>query len=425
VSCGNGIRVSPVAQMFQSLLHRLQSLSRPAWPRQCLEIRNGLLYAPNHIIWLCFLALAVVCASTAAGDQPAARAELRVTASYSLPLESEPIDGGTINALQIDTGSVIVSLTGSEGGAWLIGHDETSIVRLLAPESRGDWWSDCMPGTHSARVFMPSTLHWLGRSGSVGLFDSWCGQLLELDLRGSQLSHRRLVTGSERDGFLSSVTVNGSTIVAGVRANDPDMLLAVMDIHKPGTYRYAFGYGRELKPYMDSVGLYRAVCLPATYPADSTIWVAVQGYPWLFVINWSGDICDSLPVDGPGFTLPEPPPSRIKSAAVVERWAAGWTPIHAFRCTGQGVFILQYTLVKDEDRVPVRAEFGSVAWSAEGERLQIDIPRSWQLAGTQADRVCIFGYFEKKHDKWSIELKVTELQVDSSYVVTPQRMYSE
>ncbi|MFQ5453246.1 MAG: hypothetical protein ACE5D6_03565, partial [Candidatus Zixiibacteriota bacterium] len=174
-------------------------------------------------------------------------------------------------------------------------------------------------------------------------------------------------------------------------------------------YQRIFSFPSKLDKLLDSLGCMEPYIRPAYALNDSIICLSISGYNFIYQIDFSGIILDSISIYSSDFRLPQPPKSRIRSRAVWEMWLSGWTPIKSFKFVPPGYFILQYLTGWEEleaDTIPL---YSTLMWNTDRQPVEIEVDKHWQIAGVQPDGRIIFAHYLIESDKREIVLNVTRI----------------
>lgn len=235
---------------------------------------------------------------------------------------------------------------------------------------------------------------WLisGEKGSqLLLLDTFCGQLYTIE--PSQNDHAVAKRWGKHDGRVrfSSINVQGNTVLAGLGLSRGEKAIAVLHADRR-EYRKIFEYPSGLARHLDSVGWISgfSFCIPALNPTDSTLWVAIPAYNYIYVIDFEGKLLDSVCIDDPHYRVPPPIKSRVKSTAVIEDWLSEWTLISTFAYISHGYFLFQYSPSEDDPGWSDGLRVRSLAWDVHGNPVSMKLGHNSWLLGVHDDGRLVF-----------------------------------
>ncbi len=330
---------------------------------------------------------------------------------------------GAVSRAQGDTLTVITEFTyqivdleacGIPSSAVLLGDDSIMFISgkgLFVGSGSAPSWKEvigCVPLEESVpfsvcgnreldRIIRPRGLWRVsGRNGDeVLVLDRFCGQFYSIryDDDGHAFA-RRWRQQKGQDSF-DEVNIQDNMILAGLCRFSSKKAVAIQYADKPG-YRRLFdvpaGLTRRLDSLQWSIGY--SLGIPALNPGDSTLWLAITTYDYIYIIDLDGRLVDSLHIDAPDYLLPPPLKSRVKSNAVYFEWARQWTPISSFAYSSPGYFLLQYyhRTITEEGTSKGFFHYSTLAWDTAGRPMQIDIGSRWRLAGVHADGRVVYAH---------------------------------
>lgn len=222
--------------------------------------------------------------------------------------------------------------------------------------------------------------------------DDYCGWLYSLHITDNDNSY--VISWGKRnvDEYLRMINIQNDKIAACWDQCDSNKSIIIMN-NDGLAQKTIFIWPKELKHHLDSIGF---TCgdyhlFPVINPCDSTIWIAANGYNYIFIVTMDGNLKDSLIISAPDYHMPPKLKSRIKSQAVWREWSSHWTPIYDFVYAPPGYFILVYHI---SDELPAVKQ----VWDTYGQEVNINIDPGWHILGVQPDGRIIFGYYEEECD---------------------------
>lgn len=242
------------------------------------------------------------------------------------------------------------------------------------------------------RLIHPSGL-WqctFGDRNEILIYEGFCNRLYRLCQASDGISFLTKCDKRKGDDLFGETNVQGGTILSVLWGNDTKEKIVIQRING-GDYRRLFRCSENLVHWRDSVDLnHSALGIPAINSKDSTLWLAIDGYPYVYLIDMAGELRDSVPITNADFRRPPRPISRIGSDAVVREWFSHWTPIIFFSYVSPGYFILQYKIGADTCTAEKRNKFTTIIWNSNKQVIPLTINPLWHLAGVQDDGRIIF-----------------------------------
>ena len=243
------------------------------------------------------------------------------------------------------------------------------------------------------------------------VLEGYCGRMYSLETDGSS-SYLKYWGNRDGPGQFEAVNIHGDLILSGICrfAGEKAVKLRRTD----GTdYREIFEYPQSLAQRFDSVGWTTSNVFghPALNPHDSTIWLAISAYDYIYMVDMNGTLQDSLHITDGDYRLPPTIKSRIRTAAVVDEWYSHWTSITSFSFVSPDYFIMQYHKgfyhEYDEGKLDL---YGTAVWNCDGQLLPTHVDSTWQLAGVEPDGLLIFGHYEVEQGSCRAILDVVRLE---------------
>ncbi|MCK4460454.1 MAG: hypothetical protein KAW46_01555 [candidate division Zixibacteria bacterium] len=295
----------------------------------------------------------------------------------------------------------------------------------LQPEGNQSWMKliDCLRPEDISRkrqcysrrklkqLVWPEGLWRIHETNEIVAFDGYCGWLYSLHLKGDFDSYVKLWSKRVEDDHFQTVNIQEAFILCGLPRYEGDTALVIQSVYE-SRYERVFAYPASLARRLDSVGVSTGdhFCYPALNPLDSSLWIAIYGYGFIYITDMKGHIQDSLPIEAPDFAVPPQIKSRIKSNAVAAEWLSQWTQIRSLRYVVPGYFLLQYD-VGSEDIGGARVRLHStLAWKANGEQIPLEVDKRWQLAGVEADGELIFVCYQSENEQSGIAVYMARIQ---------------
>lgn len=255
---------------------------------------------------------------------------------------------------------------------------------------------------------------WLvsGENGSQALLlETFCGQLYTIE---SSRGGRAVATRwAEHDGRVrfKSINVQGNTVLAGLGLSRGEKAIAILHADRRH-YRKIFEYPPGLARRLDSVGWVDGLsyCIPALNPNDSTLWVAIPAYDYIYIIDFEGKMLDSVYIDEPYYRVPPPIKSRVKSTAVISDWLSEWTLITTFAYASPGYFLLRYSPNEDDPAWKDGLRVRSLAWDVHGNPVSLNIGHNSWLLGVHDDGRLVLRRRTKDNGEDGFLMTVVRLQ---------------
>lgn len=262
------------------------------------------------------------------------------------------------------------------------------------------------------QLIMPDGLWRIsGKHGDEVLtMEGFCGQLYSLQFRDENRYYMKKWRRKKGKGRFGHVTIQNDLILCGLNRFSSDRAVTLQYADKSG-YSRVFEYPETLTQRFDSVGWSsgNAFCFPAFNPKDSTLWLAVIAYDYIYITDMKGQLLDSLHISAPDYHLPPPLKSRIKSNAVMTEWLSQWTPVSSFVYVSPGYFLMQYFLGREDHGETKVSLYSTIAWDIDGEPIALDVDKQWRLAGVQPDGRIIFGHYDFEDSAYKVVLNVARI----------------
>jgi hypothetical protein len=244
------------------------------------------------------------------------------------------------------------------------------------------------------RLVLPSGLwQYAAAEGSeILVFDGFCNRLYCLRESTDGTSFLTKCDKRKGDDMFDEAELQNGVVLSGLWLR-PGKETVVIQRLADGDYRRVFRYPQGLARWRDSIGIglgYVPFCDPALNPHDSTLWLAIQGYNFIYVTDMDGNLLDSVPITLPDFRMPPPLKSRMKSGAVVDEWGSQWTSTTRFSYVSPGYFLMQYITGQVDCGAKERSRFTTVVWDAKRQLVPLSIDPLWRVAGVQDDGRVIF-----------------------------------
>jgi hypothetical protein len=302
---------------------------------------------------------------------------------------------------------------GSEAGIFARlerGKPWRKLVDCRSIDSITSWWDVCYKKKEWKQLIAPARMWRVTETGEVAVFDQLCGCLTKLRIRNSGGSFVELWKDGHGDDYLvRSMSMQGDFISCGTYS-DRNTLVAVGRVDKPD-YRRILDCPESLKRRIDSVcNQSFPRVFPALNPADSTLWVAVWAYDYMYIADLDGNLLDSVHVSAADYRLPAPPKSRLQTKAVWRDWmSSGWTPINGLWYIPPGYFLLQYRNGWELglDSIPL---YSTAVWNSDRKPVELAVDKHWQIAGVQHNGEIILGRFMYVDGQRSIGLRVVRIE---------------
>ncbi|MBK7142842.1 MAG: hypothetical protein IPH75_12260 [bacterium] len=248
--------------------------------------------------------------------------------------------------------------------------DSNRLTRLVSPEGLWQYKSD--------------------KGNEVLIFEGHCNRMYRLSQTDEGTPF--LTRCDKRTGydFLGNANVQGGSMLAAMSGNDTEKRIVIQKIGSSNFLRL-FRCSEELLHWRDSVSLAHSYLgYPAINPQDSTIWLAVDGYPYVYLVDMAGELRDSVPITNADYRRPPQTISRIESQAVTNEWYARWTPVMFFSYVYPDYFIMQYRVGDGICMGEDLSQLTTVVWNVNKQVVPLKIDPLWRLAGVQDDGRIIF-----------------------------------
>lgn len=190
---------------------------------------------------------------------------------------------------------------------------------------------------------------------------------------------------------LQDIGIGKDVITYGVASDEHDTIISVSNVDF-SDYRRVYQMPAGIKAFLDSVGAF-IECHPTFNPKDNSILFALSHFNWIYKIDTTGRLLDSILIDAESFLVPRPPASRLKTNAVFQDWLSRCTPIQRFAYVHPGYLIAQYSTYtwQPGDNYAERKSMPTLVWRTDKTPVDIEINDGWQLVQVQPDGLIVFS----------------------------------
>lgn len=261
-------------------------------------------------------------------------------------------------------------------------------------------------------LIMPDGLVRLSGSGDViAVHEHFCGRLYTLRFGDDGEGYLEKRSPKKSSDHYDVVVVQDDLMLCELRLTVNNKVLALQRTDG-SDYRRIWSYPPSLLRRLDSVGISgeSPSCYPAFNPHDSTLWLAIGGYDFIYITDMDGQIRDSVHINATDYRLPPPPKSRIKSSAVTSEWLSQWTRVTSFVYVAPGYFLLQYYIGREVHGETGVGLYSTLVWNADGEPVALDVDKHWKLAGVQPDGRIILGHYDFEDERFRVVLNVVRIE---------------
>lgn len=262
------------------------------------------------------------------------------------------------------------------------------------------------------RLKMPDGLYRLSGDGdAIAVLEQFCGSLYILRVHNGSEGYLEKLSPKKGDDHYDVVVVQDDLMLCELRLTANNKVLALQRTDG-SDYRRIWSYPLSLLRRLDSVGISgeNPSCYPAFNPHDSTLWLAIGGYDYIYITDMDGRILDSVHISATDYRLPPPPRSRIKSTAVTMEWLSQWTRATSFAYVAPGYFLLQYYIGREVHGEIGVGLYSTLVWNVDGQPVALEVDKHWQLAGVQPDGRIIFGHYEFEDSAYKVVLNVVRIE---------------
>ncbi|MFQ5499281.1 MAG: hypothetical protein ACE5FH_06385 [Candidatus Zixiibacteriota bacterium] len=287
-----------------------------------------------------------------------------------------------------------MTLVGTITGLYSKRAGEPSWHKAINCEPQGaTWWDDLDKTRKHGSIYYPTHLWRISQHDDIDVYDSRMHILCSVDPwpGGARPILREDFEKATKNMFFSEISRYFGGYLVGILTSKNEMVVASVDDRMD--YKAVFKCPMTLTRKLDSVAWGIHDLRPAFSESDSTIWISFHAYNYIYIVDMSGSLLDSVHVSAPDFLPPGRMLSRIKSRAVVREWKSRYTPVQSFSYVQPGYFFLQYRTGwerLENDSIPLN---GTLAWSAGRQPAMIDIDKRWQVAGTGPHGNVIFAEY--------------------------------
>jgi len=243
------------------------------------------------------------------------------------------------------------------------------------------------------------------------VYDGYCSHLFAFHLRTGEKSAFTRWRKQFDEGWPRVVNIQGRLVLCGMARFSGPRSVYLFNIGERG-HEELFEYSSTLADRLDSVGLDygQTFCFPAWSPRDSSLWIAVYGYDYIYVTDINGRVKDSVRIDTEDYKVPPQIKSRIRSTAVAIEWGLQWTQITSFQYVPSGYFLLQYHLRYDYTGGVKTSVYSTAVWDADGRPVPLPVDHRWQLASVQPDGDIIFACYRPADSGCRLELHTARIE---------------
>ena len=291
------------------------------------------------------------------------------------------------------------------------GQPWEKVIDCYSDDKEISYSDRCYSHRKLRQLVRPEGLWRVPETNEIIAFDGYCDWLYSLHLGAGPDSYVKLWSDRVKDDQFQTVNIQNNLILCGLPRYLGDRALAIQSVHE-SHYKRAFACSELLAHRLDPVGIGTGnhFCYPAFNPHDSTLWLAIYGYDFMYITDMAGHILDSLPVDAPDYIVPPEIRSRIKSAAVSREWLKLWTSVRSLHYAAPGYFLLQYDIgLKEIEGIAFR-QHSTLVWKANGEKVPLEISKRWVLAGVEPNGEIIFACLETDGEQSGIAFYITRIQ---------------
>lgn len=217
----------------------------------------------------------------------------------------------------------------------------------------------------------------------------------------------------KRDGEnIANICLYNNLLLLGLYLpNDGDKFVVIQKTDRdPSEYfKRIFRCPDSLRQTLEHAGVKYPHSIPAYNPHVNNIWLSVWGYEYVYIIDTTGQLQDSLKIPDNSYIRPQMQLSKIHSQAVWRDWLLRWTPQRNFNYVSPGYFILQYRTgfeLLSNDTIPL---FSTIIWDYNTHQIDIDIDKHWQVAGVHPDGRIIFAHYIRENRLKAIEVLIARL----------------
>ncbi len=273
------------------------------------------------------------------------------------------------------------------------------------------YYDRCYSHKKLKQLVRPEGLWRVPETNEIIVFDAYCDWLYSLHLGTDRDSYVKLWSDRVKDDQFNAVSIQNGLILCGLPRYLGDRALAIQSVHMT-RYDKVFEYSERLAQRLDSVGIGigNPFCYPAFNPHDSTLWLAIYGYDFIYITDMTGHVQDSLPIDASDYIVPPQIKSRIASNAVAVEWWRQWTQTRSLHYAAPGYFLLQYDIGLQEIEGIAFRQHSTVVWKADGEKVPLEVSKRWVLAGVEPDGEIIFSCYETDGEQSGIAFYITRIQ---------------
>jgi len=221
-------------------------------------------------------------------------------------------------------------------------------------------------------------------------YEEFCGRLYAYTRDDGESCYLKKLEKRQEDDYYDDIQIQQG-VVLYVLWDSKDEKSIALEWLNSGKYRRLFRCPPKLAQWRDSIGLsHTPFCKPAFNPLDSTLWLAIEGYNYIYVVDVSGELRDSVAITLPDYRMAPKKRSRMKSDAVVDEWNAQWTYITGFSYVPPGYFLMQYVVRGESCKGAKVPCLKTALWDTKGKLIPLDVDPRWAINGVRDDGKIIF-----------------------------------
>ncbi len=334
---------------------------------------------------------------------------LKVTQNASFGIEENQVNEIGISVLCLGGDTILVA---SGIGLWGQFDREKPWRKLIDCINfrETEWYDACSEKDEWNQFYDPNGMWRTSTGNEIVIFDDFCNCLFKLNLENNSKHYLTHWNEWHWQGgvHFQNFSFYGERIISGISPLKKKLVAIGQTDRKD--YIAIFEPPELLDTRLDSTGIKGLVVNPVYNPIDSSIWVAGYGFENVYIINTEGKLLDSIALTASDFRLPSPPISRVQSRAVFFDWLSKWTPITSINYVPTGHILLQYRIGYEKlgnDSIPL---YSTIVWTADRQRIELEVNRHWQVAGVQPDGRVIFAHYQLDGEKIQIVLDITRLE---------------
>lgn len=297
-----------------------------------------------------------------------------------------PLDLATFGIASFNDTTVVSSFM----GLLIKTSDQANWEILLRTQSWGEvWYDEYKRAQKHQTLYWPSYVYRIPDSDELLVFDNYMGAFYIISLTSRKDLAVRFEGFQDRLSRVDDIKIIGDRILYSLMPGKQDSLIGISDLDRK-SYHRMYTSPVKLVGILDSLGA-DLRNYNAWNPNDSTIYLAYKYYNKVYKISVDGILLDSIAITASDFRIPQPPKSRIKSAATFEDWVSKCTEVGSLEFAPPNYLLLQYfkqIATAGGDSLWLSP---TLVWKTDKTPVELDIDQTWRQIQTLPDGRIVFA----------------------------------